>query len=64
MPTFSQANSKTVAGVDAERFQAEVRAAEEGMQMTDVDAAKAKEAEQIQSLDDLLESFAPIDGRQ
>ncbi len=59
-PTFAQANSKTIAGYDAQQFQADVRAAEAAQ----AEAAVAKEMEQIQSLDDLLESFAPRDGRQ
>lgn len=70
-PTFAQANSKTIAGYDAQQFQTEVRAAEEAMRRTEAaaqaasaEAAVAKEMEQIQSLDDLLESFAPRDGRQ
>lgn len=70
-PTFAQANSKTIAGYDAQQFQTEVRAAEEAMrkaeaaaQAASAEAAVAKEMEQIQSLDDLLESFAPRDGRQ
>ena len=63
-PTFAEANSRTVAGYDARQLQAEVRAAEEAMRRADAEAAKAAEMDQIQSLDDLLENFAPTDGRQ
>ena len=63
-PTFQQATSKTITGVDAQQLQAEVRAAEEAMRRAEAEAAVAKEMEQIQSLDDLLENFAPKDGRQ
>lgn len=67
-PTFAQANSQTIAGFDAEKLQAEVRAAEAAMRKSEdaaaqAAAAAAKEQEQIQSLDELLESFAPKDGR-
>lgn len=55
-PTFAQASSKTIAGVDAQQLQEDVRAAEAAMQQS--------EMEQIQSLDDLLDSFAPTDGRR
>ena len=54
--TAAPRSSKTIAGYDAEQLQADVRAAEEAM--------KQSEMEQIQSLDDLLESFAPTDGRR
>jgi len=56
VPTFAQASSKTIAGVDAQQLQEDVRAAEAAMQQS--------EMEQIQSLDDLLDSFAPTDGRR
>ena len=62
-PSFAQANSKTIAGYDAQRLQEEVRAAEaaamQGAErgVDDLDA-------QLQSLDDLLQNFAPTDGRQ
>lgn len=67
-PSFAQANSQTIAGFDAEQLQAEVRAAEAAMRRSEEAAAQtaaaaAKEQEQIQSLDELLESFAPKDGR-
>ena len=68
MPTRAQASSKTIAGYDGQQLQAEVRAAEEALRKSEqaaaADAAIAKEMEQIKSLDDLLESFAPTDGRQ
>lgn len=54
-PTFAQANSRTIVGNEAQNLQAEVKAAE---------AAAAKEMDQIQSLDELLENFAPKDGGQ
>ena len=67
-PTFAEATSKTIAGYDGQQLQAEVRAAEEALRRSEqsaaADAAIAKEMEQIKSLDDLLESFAPTDGRQ
>lgn len=66
-PTFAQANSNTIAGYESQQLQAEVRAAEDAMHgydgATTAEAAVAREMEQIQSLDDLLESFAPKDGR-
>lgn len=68
MPTRAQAASKTIAGYDADQLQAEVRAAEAELRRSEgaaaAEAAIAKEMEQIKSLDDLLESFAPADGRQ
>ena len=68
MPTRAQASSKTIAGYDGQQLQAEIRAAEEALRKSEqaaaADAAIAKEMEQIKSLDDLLESFAPTDGRQ
>ena len=67
-PTFAEATSKTIAGYDGQQLQAEVRAAEEALRRSEqsaaADAAIAREMEQIKSLDDLLESFAPTDGRQ
>ena len=66
-PSFAEATSKTIAGPASEQLQAEVRAAEEAMRRAEAkvsaDAAVAKEMENLQSLDDLLESFAPKDGR-
>lgn len=58
-PTFAQATSKTIAGAPAQQLQAEVRAAEAAMKDFEKDGA-----DQLQSLDDILESFAPTDGRQ
>lgn len=66
-PSFTQATSKTIAGYDAEQLQAQVRSAEAAMRDAEAAAQKAavaREMEQIQSLDDLLESFAPKDGGQ
>ena len=62
-PDFADANKKTIAGADAARLQAEVRAAANSMQETE-EQAIAKEMEQIRSLDELLENFSPKDGRQ
>ncbi|MBQ9014631.1 MAG: MotA/TolQ/ExbB proton channel family protein [Firmicutes bacterium] len=66
-PTLAQATSKTIAGYDGQQLQAEVRAAEEAMRRSEeaaqAEAAIAKEMDQIRSLDELLESFAPTDGR-
>ncbi|MBQ9060978.1 MAG: MotA/TolQ/ExbB proton channel family protein [Firmicutes bacterium] len=67
-PSLAQATSKTIAGFDGQQLQAEVRAAEAALRKSEgaaaAEAAIAKEMEQIKSLDDLLESFAPTDGRQ
>ena len=62
-PDFADANKKTIAGADAARLQAEVRAAANSMKETE-EQAIAKEMEQIRSLDELLENFSPKDGRQ
>ena len=67
-PSHTQATSKTIAGYDAQQLQAEVRAAEAAMQRSEeaaaAQAAIEKEMQSLSSLDDLLESFAPTEGRQ
>ena len=62
-PDFAEANKRTIAGEDAARLQAEVRAAANNMQAAEEQAIE-KELESIRSLDELLENFAPKDGRQ
>lgn len=67
-PSHTQATSKTIAGYDAQQLQAEVRAAEATMQRSEnaaaAQAAIEQEMQSLSSLDDLLESFAPTEGRQ
>ena len=67
-PTHAQSTSKTIAGYDAQQLQAEVRAAAAAMQRSEeaaaAQAAIEKEMQSLSSLDDLLESFAPTEGRQ
>jgi len=67
-PSYTQSTSKTIAGYDAQQLQAEVRAAEAAMQKSEnaaaAQAAIEQEMQSLSSLDDLLESFAPTEGRQ